>query len=90
MTYTHDLDAVLDYTQDWSAWLTAYSADTIASATATVTAGAATVSSVTNDDTTVTYWVSDARPGPLKVTVHITTAGGREDDRTDDFLVKDR
>lgn len=90
MTYPLDPDANLDYTQDWSAWLTGYGGDTIASATATVTGGAATISSVTNDATTVTYWVSGAGVGRLLVTVHVTTTGGREDDRTDVFNVLER
>lgn len=90
MTYQLDPDANLDYTQDWSAWLTGYGGDTIASATATVTRGGATVSNVTNDDTTVTYWVASAGVGRLDVTVHVTTTGGREDDRTDVFNVIER
>jgi len=83
----HDPAADLDYSQDWTAWLTDRGSDTISAATATVTDGAATVDRVTFDDTSVTFWVSAAGLGRLDVTVHITTTGDREDDRIYPFLV---
>jgi len=87
-TYLHDPDAVLDYQVDWSAWLA--DAETITSYTITVT-GTVTVDSDTNDDTSVTVWLSGAADdGRPTVACRITTNQGRTDERTFDLAVRDR
>ena len=86
----HDPDAILDYTQTWADQLTEWGGDTITDATATVTHGTATVGTVTWDATSVSFWLSAATVGTVAVTVHVTTAGGREDDRTSTFQITER
>lgn len=88
-TFTKDPDAVLDYTVDWGTdgWL---GADTIAAVDWTVPAGL-TLDSATNTTTTATAWLSGGTVDTdYTVTCHITTAGGREDDRSLLIQVRDR
>jgi hypothetical protein len=80
-----DANAVLDYTWNWADWL---GADTIASAT--VTGTGCTVDSYTNTTTTVTGWISGGTTVNPSATCHITTAGGRQEDRTIIFEMTDR
>lgn len=90
MTIAHDPDANLDYTFDWTAWLTTSPGDAIA--TATVTADdpdAATLSAPEEADGKVTFWLSEATKS-VTVTCHIVTAQGRKDDRSIWFQVDDR
>lgn len=77
--YTKDPSAVLDYTEDWTAWL---AGDTITAVAVTATAGI-TVNSTTNTTTTATVWLAGGTP-PLAYTItfHVTTAAGRQDDRS--------
>ncbi|SKS40582.1 phage fiber-tail adaptor protein [Mycobacteroides abscessus] len=78
--FVKDPHAVLDYTLDWSAWLAP--GDTLVSATATATTGL-TVDQTANTTTEATVWLSGGGAGTTyDVTVHVTTAGGRQDDRT--------
>lgn len=88
-TILKDPNAVLDYTMSWAAWLVAAGNDTIASV---VSVGdAVTVNSTTNNATTVTIWVSGGTVGVRgSVRVRITTVGGRTDDRTVYFKIKER
>ena len=89
---TKDADAKLDYTVDWSAWLA--EGDTISAATFVMT-GTPTPPTVYNtsfDGTTTTFWLSggvDAGSGYL-LTIHVTTAAGREDDRSITINVAER
>jgi hypothetical protein len=85
--FTKDPDAVLDYTISWNAWLP--DGDTITTATAEATSGIVVDSvSHTIDDTTV--WLSGGVAGSsYDVTVHVTTNGGREDDRTITIVCKE-
>lgn len=70
---------MLDYTEDWTQWL---NGDTITAASVTATSGI-TVNSTTNTATTVTVWLAGGTPAiAYTVTVHITTAAGRQDDRS--------
>lgn len=86
-TFIHDPDAVLDYIWDWSAWL---DSDTISTATTTADTGI-TIDSTTNTTTAVTVTLSGGTAGEnYDVTVHITTAGGLEDDRTIRIQVRER
>lgn len=80
---THDPQAVLDYRWDWSAWLD--DGDTISGKTVTVASGDVTVNqgTIASTGTTVTAWISGGTPGTAaQVVCHITTVGGRQDDRT--------
>jgi len=82
MTFTKDPNAILDYTRDWSAWLTAAGNDTIVTSTWIVPDGI-TKDSDTHNDTTATIWLSGGELGKrYNITNRITTAGGRTDDRT--------
>jgi len=77
--FVKDPDAVLDYQIDWSTWL---DSDTISVSTWTVPAGI-TKDSDTNTTTTTTIWLSDGTHDEnYEIVNHITTAAGREDDRT--------
>lgn len=88
-TIEMDPDAVLDYYQGWTKWL-AGNADTIVSATVIT-------HDITCDEHTivlgkgVVVWMSRGTPGKVaSATIRITTAGGRTDDRTLYFRIKDR
>ena len=88
-TITKDPHATLDYTVDFTDWL-ASPVDTISAQTATGTG-------VTVDGSTilagkkVVVWVSGGVLGSTgSVRVHITTVGGRIDDRTMYFKIKDK
>ncbi len=86
-SFIHDPDAVLDYEIDWSAWL---GTDTISSSTWTVPSGL-TEDSSTNTTTTATIWLSGGTEGTrYEVVNHIVTAGGREEDRTIQIVVRER
>jgi hypothetical protein len=77
-----DPDAVLDYGFDWTAqgWLP--TGDTITASAWTVPSGLTEVTSV-HDDTTTTVWLAGGVEGvTYPVVNHITTSGGRQDDRT--------
>lgn len=83
-----DPDAVLDYTLDWVDWLSDVS-DTISSATVTV--NGITKDSQTNDTTKVTAWLSGGSVGQMpSATYRIVTAGGRTDERSIYFNIKQR
>jgi hypothetical protein len=75
-----DPEAILDYTIDWSEWLP--EGDTLAAATWTVPAGL-TLDSQSNTEALATGWLSGGLLGSTYVvTCHITTAAGRQDDRS--------
>lgn len=83
-----DPDAALDYTIDWTAWLADVS-DSIS--TKTVTGNGVTIDTSSNTSNTVTAMVSGGVVGQMpSITVHIVTSGGREDDRTIYFNIKER
>ena len=83
ITVPLDPDALKDYVFDWEDWL---ASDTIASYVLTPSA-TVTVNADSNDTTTVTVWVSATASGTLNC--HITTTGGRQDDRTVSFEVSE-
>ena len=84
-SFLKDVDAVLDYEWDWSAWL---GTDTIAAHTVTASTGL-TVESSEATTTAVTAWLSGGTEGATySVTCHIATAAGREDDRTMTFTMQ--
>ena len=92
--YTKDPQAVLDYAQDWTAWLAA--AETISTVTVTAAAGLTVAPGPTPPAPVaaagvVTYWLTGGTEGQVyAVTVHITTNQGRTDDRTDLIKVEQR
>ena len=82
-----DPNARLDYSIDWSAWL---GTDTIATSAWTADTGL-TLSGATNDTTSATVWVEGGTAGEVYgVTNTITTAGGRRDERTIKFKIKEQ
>lgn len=91
---TKDPEAVLDYSFDWTDWLAAAStpADTIASATCTVTGSTTSaVDATLHDDNVVTAWVSGGAAGDtIALKCNIVTTGLREDERTVYLKVKER
>lgn len=84
--FTQDPDATLDYRFDWSAWL--IDDDTIADAVVTVEGadddlGDLAIFDQSFTTTTVTVWVTGVTAGHnYKVTCHVTTTQGREDERS--------
>ncbi len=86
-TFEKDPAAVLDYQVDWSRWL---GADTLATSTWTVPTGL-TQAGASNSSTTATIWLSGGTAGVTYTLVnHITTAGGRAEDRAVYIVVKER
>lgn len=85
---TQDPDAYLDWSIDWSQWLS--NAETLADVTWTASdAQLITLDSDTFSSDTATVWVSDLTLGQVaSATCHITTTLGREDDRTIRFTPK--
>jgi hypothetical protein len=92
-TIDKDPNAVLDYSVDWTDWLATTSpVDTITTHNILLPVGSG-LTTVTSSVTggVVTFWVSGGTVGTTeKVTVRITTAGGRVDDRTVYLKIKDR
>ena len=92
-----DPDAVLDYVEDWTPWLDAV-ADSISSASVTVTSGATPASNVAVDSSIIVgkmvhAWISGGSPGEtVKVRYRVTTANSppRIDDRTFYLKIKER
>lgn len=83
-----DPSATLDYTLDWTDWLADVS-DTISSHAVTV--NGITKGSTVNSSTRVTAWISGGVAGQQpSATFQITTAGGRTDERTIYFNIKER
>ena len=87
-TIEHDPDAVLDYVLDLTAWLTDVS-DTLQSLTMLSTG--VTVDSSSISGNLCIAWISGGTVGePASATFRFTTAGGRTDDRTINFKIKER
>ena len=86
---TKDANAVLDYTLDWSQWLT--TGDNLATSTWITAPGLVIDSDVLEADNTTTVWLSNGTPGQTYVaTNRITTTGGRTDDRSITVFVTER
>jgi hypothetical protein len=83
-----DPGSVLDYTVDWTDWLADVS-DTIS--TSSVTASGITKDSSNNTTAKVTAWLSGGTAGQMpSATYRIVTTGGRTDERTIYFNIKER
>lgn len=89
-SYAHDPDAVLDYAIDWTAWLA--DGETITASTWEVPTGLTQTTpapSIAAGVTTV--WISGGAADTVyRVTNHITTSHGRQDDRSFSLSVGDR
>lgn len=82
----HDPQAVLDYTWDWTGWLGTTTGDTITSAAINAPVGL-NIDTFTIASPYVTAWISGGTIGTVyRVTCHIITAQGREDDWTLTFV----
>lgn len=78
--YLKDPGALLDYTRDWTAWLSA--GETISTSQWIVPAGL-TLENQTNTTTKATVWLSGGTVRTLyQITNRITTNQGRTDDRS--------
>ena len=87
--YKKDPNAVLDYTFDWTAYLTPL-VDTIASVTWILPTGLTKVSQ-SNTPMTATAFISGGTLGEsLSLTCRIITAGGRTDDRSITLKIVER
>jgi hypothetical protein len=85
--FIKDPDAVLDYSVDWAAWL---DTDTIATSVWSSPEGM-TVVDTTNVATSATVWLSGGTVGMrYRITNHIVTAAGRENDRTISIRVQEQ
>jgi hypothetical protein len=87
MSMEHDSNARLDYAWDWTGWL--QEGETIQTATLTVDGGVTADPPVINGGR-VTTWVSGGTRGTARLTLHIVTSAGREDDRTLTLYVTSR
>lgn len=86
---TKDANAVLDYTLDWSQWLTP--GDNLATSTWTTATGLVIDSDVLEADNTTTVWLSGGTAGMTYiVTNRITTVGARTEDRSITVFVTER
>lgn len=86
--FTKDPDAELDYYADWTDWL--LDGDAIATSSWTVPTGITSVSE-SNDDTAAMIKLSGGLLGKdYRVTNHIVTDTGLEDDRTLTICVRAR
>lgn len=87
-TYTKDPQAVLDYSLDWSLWLSDLEAITVAAWS--VPAGL-TKDSETLDSAIATVWVSGGTAGvDYTITCTVTTDQGRTDQRSLLLRCRDR
>jgi len=88
MSYIKDPDSVLDYAIDWGGWLS--DDDSITDSDWTATEGI-TIDSDSFTDTVSKVWLSGGTAGESYiVTNHITTAAGRQDDRSIKIKCKER
>ena len=87
-TWLKDPDSTLDHAWDYAAWLAEDEA--IVEHQIIVASGDVTIDSSSEQDGTVTAWLSQAEPRTARVTCRITTSQGRTDDRTITLTVRDR
>ncbi|PKN85911.1 MAG: hypothetical protein CVU46_09510 [Chloroflexi bacterium HGW-Chloroflexi-8] len=88
--FIKDIEAVLDYIADWSAWLA--EGETILTATVS-SLGACVVDSseISNADSAVTFWISGGiKNKECVIRCKITTSASRTDARSIVILCKDK
>lgn len=79
---------VLDYAEDWAAWLADAGADSITSSSWTVPAGI-TQNNAARTSTKTTIWLSGGTVGATyRITNRIVTAGGRTAERSFDVVIQ--
>lgn len=86
-----DDDAVLPFRMDWSEWI-AEESDTftgVPTITVLPTTGLA-ASSASYDGDEALWWLTATATGTYRITVHVTTSGGRVDERTVTVVVRER
>lgn len=93
-TATHDPDAILDYVWDWTAWLEPV-ADDIVSYSIICEDGMTLVSSSATANAVTAFLsftgdIDAAQETKPTATCRIVTTGGRTDDRTIYFKIKER
>lgn len=85
---TKDPDATLDYEVDWSSWLA--SGETISAAAWTLSSGL-TQTTVNTTATKSTVWLSGGTANSRATAAcRITTSLGRVDERTIEFVIRNR
>lgn len=89
-SYIKDPEATLDFSQDWSAWLA--DGETLTAATVTAADGITKSTAETfTPEGVVTVWVSGGTVGTVyRLTFHITTSAGREDERSMTIAIRER
>ena len=85
-----DAAAVLDYANDWTAWLAASATDTIATSTWTIQTGLTSSSPVVAAGVTSLFISGGTAGTTYTITNKIVTTGGRTDQRSFRVVVKDR
>ena len=89
-TITKDPNAVLDYEVDYTDWLAA-AGDTLVAVTAAAVDITVNTAAIAPGGKKIVLWLSGGvLSKTASVTVRITTAGGRIDDRTIYFKIKQR
>lgn len=87
--FLKDPDATLDYSIDWSAWLV--TGESLITSVWALSSTDLTKTLEVNTATRGTVWVSGGLPGEsYTLTNHITTDGGRIDDRSIVLLMRQR
>lgn len=87
--YLLDPNADLDFAFDWTAWLEEN--ETITAQTVTPDDAGVNVTNITENAGIITYWLSGGTLNTVqRVTCHITTNMGRQDERTDTIQIVDR
>ena len=86
--YDKDPNSTLDYLVNWSTWL---QVGEVITDHEVVKQGSIVIDSSTNDDTTVTVWISGGQIGEYtQVTTRVSTNQGRIEDKTFRLVVKER
>lgn len=90
-----DPNAVLDYTEDWTAWLSTGSDQIISSQVFVASDQQSTTIVATNPTivagTAVVSWISGGMAGEkATITFRVVTQGGRTDDRSFTMKIKDK
>lgn len=87
--FLHDPAARLDYSFTWGEWLD--DGETVYNSSWAVTPAGPTLSDSTFDATSTTVWVAGASRGvTYRLTNHVTTTEGRQDDRSHRLKCVDR
>lgn len=82
MSYQHDPNATLDYAVDWAPWLQA--GETISNSTWTVPTGLTQATPApSHSNGKAVIWITGGTVGEsYRLTNHITTSAGRQDERS--------